>query len=1082
MRFAVRLRILAVTGLLMAMLASAGFLVVPPQPASAAEDTIDLSLRALGYNDQIVTGISPTFDVFFPDLGSQPGDSSLDFIMSHSNLLLPDLSLVSVVVNGTPLFGANLDDRNVNRTSIHIDIPADRLQNGPNRVSFRFLLRLRPDCDGDDSTARNAIIYADTTMHIGAPTNVTAPDLRDFPGQFVTPTRPNAVVVQPPTALKGQPTIAVPLGVAIPPDATPTERNGAATMLLALTSGRPALPIEPRFIATPDVLNAGRNQNIVLVGRAGSIPSELLRNTPFRIANGQWQQVTNALVGGGGRDGEAIGSDAEQQATVANNAGILLMTSLPNDPRSRVFIISGNNDDGITRAISLLNAPNTANLLTGQGAIIADVAPTPPAPTGPVKLSLNDLGITDAAATVTGLGTHDIASTFVVTGPFTDNATIQIDFASAPTLEPKLSNMTTLINDQPFITQMLDGKNGERRLLTAVIPPNLFRPGRNTIRFSFQLQGQAALTCRSEFNGPYEWATLYNPSNLNLPPVARDIAFNNYALSLYPFPFATGNDPMNLVVTDLRDPDSLTTAFRLAVNAGAVAPRGLTARLMTAAEATPQVLRGQNAIVIGPPSANPLLDPVSDQLFFVNANGVLRLRNTPNVNIVGATAPTGVSGNAPAGTPAAPGGAAPAPGSTAAGGTATTGGNGSAPAATAGGITVIGTPAASGTLGPTVVSNATAAATAGGVATAVATTGSLPTQTRPAGTSAAIGGGDLPVVLFAAGTPEPTLTGAPTTAPGAVSAFAGGGTGPVGVLQILPAPWDNTKLMLVVAGANQEMRALAVDALTRGKFTAREAVISKDSVGQLVVGEARPIALATILPPVSTAVPTVLIPGGAIVPPGAVGGPTLPPAIASAFPTNGTVAVPPSGMASSGGSIIPNSTIAPVNATASGSTTAGTARPVGTTAAGTTSGTTIANAPAVAGTTPTVAGGAANTTPGVATAVGSTPVSGTPGTRSAGTGTAAAGGAPIVGAPVVIGTPGPGTPAASAAAGGNVAQVGTTPSVTVPPVSATKAATSGGDKIFGLSRTVVFGIMAAAVLALGIVVVALVLQGQRRGE
>ncbi len=95
--------------------------------------------------------------------------------------------------------------------------------------------------------------------------------------------------------------------------------------------------------------------------------------------------------------------------------------------------------------------------------------------------------------------------------------------------------MTALINDQPFITQLLDGKNGERRLLTAQIPPNLFRPGRNTLRFAFALQGQGAVSCRTEFAGPAEFATLFPGTSISLPAPSRDLS--SLSLGLYPFPF-----------------------------------------------------------------------------------------------------------------------------------------------------------------------------------------------------------------------------------------------------------------------------------------------------------------------------------------------------------------------------------------------------------------------------------------------------------------------------------------------------------------------------------------------------------------
>jgi len=1041
MSLALRLRLLAVVGIIVGLLAGAGLFVAPENLAYAqGNNTVDLSLRALGYSDQVATGASSSFDVFFPDLGSQPGDSQLTFIYSHADILLPDFSLVSVLVNTVPVYSARLDETNVNRTTVNVNIPADRFTVGANRVSFRFELRLRQECDGDTSSARNAIVYSDTTLRYGPPANPSAPDLRDFPGQFTSQTRPNAVIADRVTAIKGQPTISVPLGIAIPPDATQAERNGAGTLLLALGASRPSLPVDPIAITTSDaartnnlrreqlrdvrllqtapdtVANASRNENIILVGRASSVGASLLQGTPFRVVNGAWQRVDNIPI--------------------PADAGILLMATTPGDPRGRIFIVSGNNDTGVTKAVAILNAGNTANLLTGQGAIITDVTPTPPAALTPTKYSLQDFNITGDAATVQGFGTHDIAASFSVAGLITEPATIQIDFASAPTLEPRLSTMTALINDQPFITQLLDGKNGERRSLTAQIPPNLFRPGRNSLRFAFALQGIGAVSCRSEFAGPAEFATLFPGTSLTLPLPSRDLS--NLSLGLYPFPFSIGNDPMTVIVSSLRDTDGLNTAYRLMLGTGGVTGRGVTAQLLTAAEATPQTLRGQNAVVIGFPGRNSVLDPVADQLFFVTGNGDLRLRDTGGVQRVGSV-----------------------------GGTSS---GGIAPIATAG-----------------LMGNATNAA-----------------STAPANGAGAMSSPAAPTVAAGA---VPIMGGGGSSAvPGSVAQFTGGGTGPIGVLQILPAPWDATRFMLVVAGGTVELRALAADALTRSRFAAREAVISRDMQGQLVVGEARAVPQPTLSPPASTAAPTVIAqggssgsgsaPGGIMVSTPGMGtaastagmGPTVPASVATAL-AGGGVAV------STGTTATGTISASGTSASASGSSTlASGTSPVGISGA--------VNTPAAVVSTPAVANTAGATSGAAVTPAAPASVTGTvvaTGTRPAGTLSGATTG--VIGTPSGVIPAGSGTPPAvgtlavmtqvigTRGAGTSAAGTGTVSPVPVSVLgntatqTATAAAGTGtSDQIFGLSRTLVFGILAAAALAVGIVVIALFLQGQQRVE
>ncbi len=1042
MRLAVRLRLLILVTLCMGMLVGTGLLDAPSSYTRAApNDPIEFSLRQLGYTDQLITGAQPSVDYYFPDPGTQPGPSQMTFVFSHSPLLLPEFSLVSVEVNSISVYGARLNDSNVERTRVVINIPSERFVPGPNRVSARFELRLREECDGDSSSARSAIVYNDTSLRYGPPTTIPAPDLRDFPAQFGSQTRPDAIINDPLTSLRGSPTVAVPLGVATPTDATPAERSAAGTVMLALGAGRPTLPVEPRAVFLNDALAGAGTQNLIMVGRGASIPADALRDAPLRVVNGVWQQGN---------------------AAIANDAGVLLMVTPPNDPRGRILIVSGNNDDGITKAATLLNTVNTGSFLTGQGAIITSVMPPPTAPTGQTRYTLQDLGISGTAATVTGFGTHDINASFIVPGIINDVATIQIDFASAPTLEPRLSTVTALINDQPFVTQLLDGKNGERRLLTGTVPANFFRPGRNTLRFNFAMQGLAAVTCRTEISGPAQYATLFPGTNLVLPGVSRDLA--NLSLNQYPFPFATGNEPLNAVVGDARDRDALSTVYRIALNAGNGTPRGLQTRILTAQEATGTALRGQNAVVVGFPGGNASLDQTGNGLFFATEGGQLRLRDA---GIAGVT-------------------------------------------------TVGGVPGANMNMGMGVGAAAAApqaAAATGAAGTTGAGVGMMP-------------GGGVP------GTMAPQ--------------FSGSGTGPIGVLQLLPAPWDNTRIALVVAGSNQDHRSLAADALTRGRFTSREAVITKDAQGTLTIGEGRAVNTPTTLASVVAVIPTSAVVGQIIVgtPPANMGASTG--AGTAVAPSPGATLAPGLGTAISGGGI----SALPTSPTG-GTPGAGTARPVGTgtTPAGT-SGASGAAAPG--GTTIAAVGGislatlpAGTAAPNILTppasglgtmaTVATTLIAGTPAVPvGSGAGVGTTGGTVAPGAlipPVVVGgvatgtrppgstpvalvsTPAAGntvtagTPAAAVSTITGVTSVAGVAGVATRPVGTGAASPSAGPSvlgnaatqtaggvstvgsvsptdgtIFGFPRTYVFAVIAAVVLALGIVVIGLVLQGQRRAS
>lgn len=925
-----RLRLLIFVTFYVGMLAGAAVFTTPFITMHAAPtDPIAFSLRSLGYPDQPITGAQPALDYVIPGPGVQPGVGQLTFVFSHSPLLVPDFSLVRIAVNDTPVYEARLDDTNIGRTRVTITVPSERFVAGPNRIAARFALRQPEGCD--DEAVPVATIYSDTALRYGPPTRVPPPDLRDFPAQFTSQTRPDAAIVNPVTALRGDPTIAVPLGIATPADATPAERSAAATVLLALGVQHAVLPVEPRALFIADALGAARTQNTIIVGRGSTIPADALRDAPLGVISGVWQQANGVAIPPG--------------------AGVLLMVTPPDDPRGRILIVSGNDDVGITQAATLLNSVTPQNALTGQGAIITAVPPSPVAPAGGTRYDLRDLGLTEGDTTVTGFGARDITATFVLPGAVIGAATLQIALAHAPTLEPRLSTITAFINDQPLLTQMLDGVNGERRVLTASVPANVLRPGRNTLRFAFVLRGLDAVPCRIELSGPAQYATLFPGTNLTVPIVSPDLA--NLSLDGYPFPFATGDDPLTVIVGDGRDRDALTTAYRLALNAGTAARRGTVARILTAAEATPALLRGQHAIAVGVPGENAALDPAAGQLFFVTEGGQPRLRDPRTAGMAGGTM---------------------------------------------------------------------------------------------------------------------------------TAQFPASGTGSIGVLQLLPAPWDATRFLLVVAGADQDHRALAADALTRVRPGGREAVVTKDAQNTLVIEAGRAtmppappappasaVAVAVASLPASVGTAAIVAPTVGAASTGAVAGrpgPTLAPGVATAV---------------LGGGVAPFPTVRPLPAGAAsrGTASAATAR----------AGTPGTHTPPAGANDPATGGIRVGTVNGVPAIIRAT------GTMAPGLPAASGGGLPTPVGPVAAPS---GTTATVGALPGMTQGAATTtrredtgtasPGDAVPGSVAMRTAASGGSEtsaggyVFGVPRPVVFASIAALVLTTGIAVFALARQGRRRAH
>ncbi len=685
--------------LAMLLLIGAGEAPLTPSLPVAAQGggTIDLSLRGLGYADTTLTDIDASFDVFFPSIGGAPGDSTLEFIYAHSNLLNPQLSTASVFVNDVPVWNGQLTDKNAARTIERIAVPADRLRAANNRVSFRFSLRFRDACDGENSAARNAVVFRDTTLRLSPPTMSPAPLLTDFPTHFLSLTRPGTGIVAANLNSEAQPPLAVPVTAAVPPDASIEERSGATTLMASLGNRRGTLPLDPRMVTTPGLAQAAKMSNVLLVAKAAKVPADLLAGAPFTISSEGWKRA----------DGTAIPA----------GAGVLLMAGAPGDARGRVLIVSGNDDAGIARAVTALSTAGAMDTFAGQSAVITD-ATFPPAPNG-TKISFGDLGFTTAQ--VTGFGTRDLNVSFI-SGTISGAATLTVDLANSAVLDGNRSAMTVIVNGQPTGSTRLDGKNGERRLVRFSIPPNVLRAGRNTLRFSFQMQTEE-IACQTHLDGTQLFSVLYPETSLTLAPPAKD--GGTLTLDAYPVPFAQGDAPLTMIVGDANDLDGMTAALRLAYGTGGAVQRTPATRLLTAADATPPVLGNRSAVAFGLPANNALLQPLTDSLLLTGSNGTVQIRpSTANAPTVGRGIPTAV-----------------------------------------------------------------------------------------------------PISLTAAG------------------------NGPVGALQILAAPWDKGATLLIISGTDPQTRLWATDALIRSRFRSREAVITRDPLGALVVGETRPVATPAFATP-----------------------------------------------------------------------------------------------------------------------------------------------------------------------------------------------------------------------------------------
>lgn len=180
------------------------------RPDAPREQVQDLTLADLGYPDQTVTGTGRE-DVYYRfDLPLSWGitqDANVRFLFSHSPLLDPTRSSITLVFNGTPIGSVALDESNTLNSELIAPLPPHSARPGQsNTLLVRVEARLPDPCAPVGSSQSWVTLNASSSLHLAhslsdmmdrfdmdfLPLPFTArPDLGDV--MLALPDRPSAV-------------------------------------------------------------------------------------------------------------------------------------------------------------------------------------------------------------------------------------------------------------------------------------------------------------------------------------------------------------------------------------------------------------------------------------------------------------------------------------------------------------------------------------------------------------------------------------------------------------------------------------------------------------------------------------------------------------------------------------------------------------------------------------------------------------------------------------------------------------------------------------------------------------------------
>ena len=155
-----------------------------PVPRAEAQPAPSRTFRELGYEDQTARTMYGSLSyVFAVPRGRlpQPG-AQVELVVSHSPLLEPERSTLTVVANGQSLTSVFLTAENRERARIAVPLPVEGFSGDRYVVQVQFSLRLtREECEEPQNPALWATVHGDSRLTLPTRDADEGPILADLP-------------------------------------------------------------------------------------------------------------------------------------------------------------------------------------------------------------------------------------------------------------------------------------------------------------------------------------------------------------------------------------------------------------------------------------------------------------------------------------------------------------------------------------------------------------------------------------------------------------------------------------------------------------------------------------------------------------------------------------------------------------------------------------------------------------------------------------------------------------------------------------------------------------------------------------
>jgi hypothetical protein len=446
----------------------------------------------------------------------------------HSPALFAERSNLTVRFNNTHLGSVPLNRTGDEIGNVLFDIPSNLLQDY-NTIVMQVQQHTSAECTDPTDPALWTEILPDSRVIINYRPQAIALDLANYPYPFLDDLGLDA----------DQLTFLRPESVN---DAWMTAAARYQAAAARLTNFR---SIKTRLTKNLEGLKPG--ERLVVIGTPKTQPLLSKLALPFGIKNGKF------LDGGGN--------------VLPDDVGLVMLTTTA-DSSIPVLVMAGNDDKGVLKAVQSLVQPGERQLLTGQAALVTEVAAVEsPAkedwegflPQGRSRFLLSDLKTENLKpfedVTVNGLPVPPpikIPFKVLPDEQLLRGSTFTLRYSYDPNVDPARSSVSIRLDGKGIGGERLRNRNGGKDTITVNLPPELVTSTSN-LEVQFYTYPNTPISCGNIPDQPM-WGSVHGNSSFKLNSTSI-VKLPDLKLMQTGFPF---NAPQDLSQTSFVLPDRPT--------------------------------------------------------------------------------------------------------------------------------------------------------------------------------------------------------------------------------------------------------------------------------------------------------------------------------------------------------------------------------------------------------------------------------------------------------------------------------------------------------------------------------------------